>query len=507
MTSPSAFSANQRTRIRTFLSAFSTDTPPSVPYDDAIRHVAMLQTTSKSQHEMSVKLAQSQEAAAKLEREQVTWSLGQQLLQSRLKDEEKRAAEMEAERERERERAVAAEGHVMSVMGEIGVVKGELEEAKLALERCRKELSEEKKKVEMVKMNQANQINQINQINQNQVNQVNHDLNIDHTHDHTHDVHDSHVVPDGHQKRVYGHQESLMDASFSEGAPPASLMDESFGEFTSGGASAFDEPPAIPPRGQDTMSSVDVWSADSFGVTGVSSGVNGVSSEFPGISTGVSTSTYGASSSTIVPTTAPTSTTFTTTSSHSSSSFMDIDAHDLASSTTPPPTTTNVPIPIPTIPSTTTTPTIPSTTVRFTVSRDSPSTSLQVTQDQLDRESLIKRHFETRVHQLIAQLQSADGTVMSLQSRLGDHKEALSRARREQKVLQEALKEAQADAAEVRDTLMTTETNYKTQMNLMTEHIFSLNEQLEEAGRRRRAAAAAVGERGKAPATPPRGRM
>jgi len=91
-----------------------------------------------------------------------------------------------------------------------------------------------------------------------------------------------------------------------------------------------------------------------------------------------------------------------------------------------------------------------------------------------------------------------------LERERGSHQQASGEVER----LQALLAAAQRDVADLQDKLTTTERNYSAQLTMMTEHIFSLNTQIQTQQQeleRRQAARAASGAGGAGGSTPTRG--
>jgi len=101
-----------------------------------------------------------------------------------------------------------------------------------------------------------------------------------------------------------------------------------------------------------------------------------------------------------------------------------------------------------------------------------------VPRDQTVRESMIKKHFESKIQQLHLQLQRADGTAQKYKSLLTKLQIEVDSGSSERTRLELALQKANQDIVDIKDRLVTTEKNYSSQLNMMTEHIFTLNSQL-----------------------------
>ena len=119
--------------------------------------------------------------------------------------------------------------------------------------------------------------------------------------------------------------------------------------------------------------------------------------------------------------------------------------------------------------------------IRLTVSvADHTLPYIPLTADQMIRESMIKKHFESKVNQLTTQLQLVDSqgvkyhhdtklltqriiTLEADRTKLGEDRETARRAERE-----------------MLEKMTTTEKGYSSQLNLMTEHIYSLNAKIAE---------------------------
>ncbi|XP_004343300.1 hypothetical protein CAOG_07441 [Capsaspora owczarzaki ATCC 30864] len=108
------------------------------------------------------------------------------------------------------------------------------------------------------------------------------------------------------------------------------------------------------------------------------------------------------------------------------------------------------------------------------------SEKLSFTADDAAREDLIKKHFATRIAQLTEQLQLADSKAAAF------HIECRALARRidvgeaEKASIQQELEAANGAVNRLKDELATTERSYAQQIQLMTEHIATMNEQLSQ---------------------------
>eukprot|EP01135_Chromosphaera_perkinsii_P009029 Nk52_evm47s1569 gene=Nk52_evmTU47s1569 len=117
-----------------------------------------------------------------------------------------------------------------------------------------------------------------------------------------------------------------------------------------------------------------------------------------------------------------------------------------------------------------------SVTVPDPKSKETKSTLLST--DAFNREALIKKHYTARIAQLTSQLQMADSKAASYAM------EAKALAKKQRFFENQSSKATSQisctyqEIADLKDQLSTTERNYSTQINLMTEHICSLNERL-----------------------------
>ena len=118
--------------------------------------------------------------------------------------------------------------------------------------------------------------------------------------------------------------------------------------------------------------------------------------------------------------------------------------------------------------------------IRLTVTIGDGLTYIPISSDQMVRESLIKKHFESKVHQLTCQLQLVDSQAIKffddakqLAQRLGEVRLEKTRLEGERDVAKKAEKD-------MVDRLSTTERGYSAQLNLMTEHVCSLNTKIAE---------------------------
>ncbi|KAK9719840.1 hypothetical protein K7432_004548 [Basidiobolus ranarum] len=99
--------------------------------------------------------------------------------------------------------------------------------------------------------------------------------------------------------------------------------------------------------------------------------------------------------------------------------------------------------------------------------------------DQMSREDLIKRHYEGKLAQLLERTQYADSQALRMRKVCQDLAKKLEASESEKKTLLEELNQAKQQISRVQDELRTTEENYKSQLDMMTEHIAQLSANVE----------------------------
>jgi len=105
---------------------------------------------------------------------------------------------------------------------------------------------------------------------------------------------------------------------------------------------------------------------------------------------------------------------------------------------------------------------------------------IPITAEQIGRESLIKKHFEGKLAQLTQQLQIVDSQAMKFQHETSKLKKSLKDNQEERQQLTLKLNQALKRSKEIQEKLETVEKGYSSQLNLMTEHICTLNAKIAE---------------------------
>ncbi|KAK9720063.1 hypothetical protein K7432_004389 [Basidiobolus ranarum] len=99
--------------------------------------------------------------------------------------------------------------------------------------------------------------------------------------------------------------------------------------------------------------------------------------------------------------------------------------------------------------------------------------------NQMSREDFIKRHYEEQLQQLLERARCADSQVLRMRKVSENLDLKLEKSQAEKKALVEQLGEARQQISRTQDELRTTEQNYKTQLDIMTEHIAQLGATIE----------------------------
>jgi len=106
------------------------------------------------------------------------------------------------------------------------------------------------------------------------------------------------------------------------------------------------------------------------------------------------------------------------------------------------------------------------------------SNSLNLLPEQRERESAIKKFYDTKFNQLASQIQIADAKAIEFHSQLQKIKTELDEKIEERNKAQEALNEIKKQLDSTKDEFDTTKRNYIEQHRLMTEHICSINQNI-----------------------------
>jgi DNA repair exonuclease SbcCD ATPase subunit len=108
----------------------------------------------------------------------------------------------------------------------------------------------------------------------------------------------------------------------------------------------------------------------------------------------------------------------------------------------------------------------------------SQSDSLNLSEEDREREQALKKFYETRVDQLMSQIKEADRKAIELHEEYTKAVNSLSSLVTQRDELQNKLAVAEKALAASKDELDSTRRNYEQQMKVLSEHIVTLNEKI-----------------------------
>lgn len=108
----------------------------------------------------------------------------------------------------------------------------------------------------------------------------------------------------------------------------------------------------------------------------------------------------------------------------------------------------------------------------------SQSDSLNLSEEDREREQALKKFYETRVDQLMSQIKEADRKAVELHEEYTKAVNSLASLVTQRDELQNKLSVAEKALAASKDELESTRSNYEQQMKLLSEHLVTLNEKI-----------------------------
>jgi len=106
------------------------------------------------------------------------------------------------------------------------------------------------------------------------------------------------------------------------------------------------------------------------------------------------------------------------------------------------------------------------------------SNSLNVSEQDRERESKLKQYYLEKYAQLESQLQMSDSKALDLFARKEKLEHILQQTKEERDTLQEQLRTLKTTALQSTDALESTKINYEQQLTCMSEHVIVLNENI-----------------------------
>jgi len=106
------------------------------------------------------------------------------------------------------------------------------------------------------------------------------------------------------------------------------------------------------------------------------------------------------------------------------------------------------------------------------------SNSLNVSEQDRERESKLKQYYLEKYAQLESQLQMSDSKALDLFNRKEKLEQLLQQTKEERDALQEQFRNLRTTALQSTDALESTKNNYEQQLTCMSEHVIVLNENI-----------------------------